>query len=103
MTLSPNVFPCIEDYLSKFKTLRILCKDCQIDVKDDRCIYVILANLGSAYSVFVSTFYATEEALGSSYQTIINIFIFSRGRVYCNNNMLYTGSLDETNSDIYTG
>jgi hypothetical protein len=25
MTLSPNDFPCIEDYLSKFKTLRLLC------------------------------------------------------------------------------
>jgi hypothetical protein len=27
MTLSPNDFPCIEYYLSKFKTLRILCKE----------------------------------------------------------------------------
>jgi hypothetical protein len=32
-------------------------------------------------------------------ETIINIFIYSRGRVYCSNIMLYTGSLDETNSD----
>jgi hypothetical protein len=35
MTLSPNDFPCIEDYLSKFKTLRILFKECKIDMKDD--------------------------------------------------------------------
>jgi hypothetical protein len=35
---------------------------------EDRCIYVILAKLGSAYSIFVSTFYATKEALGSAYQ-----------------------------------
>jgi hypothetical protein len=27
----------------------------------------------------------------------------ARGRVYCSNNMLYTGSLDETNFDRYTG
>jgi hypothetical protein len=27
----------------------------------------------------------------------------NRGRVYCNNNMLYIGSLDETNFDRYTG
>jgi hypothetical protein len=26
LTLSQNVFSCIEDYLSKFKTLRILCQ-----------------------------------------------------------------------------
>jgi hypothetical protein len=61
MTLNPNDFPCIEDYLSKFKTLRLLLKDCKIDMKDDQCIYVILAKLGSAYFVFVSTFYALEK------------------------------------------
>jgi hypothetical protein len=66
MTLSPNDFSCIEDYLYKFKTLRLLCIDCKIDLKEDRCIYVILAKLGSAYSVFVSTCYATREALGSA-------------------------------------
>jgi hypothetical protein len=37
-------------------------------MKDDRCTYVILAKLGSAYSIFVSTFYATIETLGDSYQ-----------------------------------
>jgi hypothetical protein len=37
-TLSPNYFPFIEDYLSKFKTLRILCIECNLDLKEDRCI-----------------------------------------------------------------
>jgi hypothetical protein len=68
MTLSLNDFPCIEDYLSKFKTLRILLKGCNIDLKDDKCIYVISVKLDSAYFVFVSTFCATREALGSAYQ-----------------------------------
>ena len=68
MTLIPNDFPCIEDYLSKFKTLRIVCVDCKLDLKEDRCLYVILPNLGRAYFVFVSTFYATRESLGSSYK-----------------------------------
>jgi hypothetical protein len=68
MILSPNDFPCIEDYLFKFKTLRIFLKDCKMDLGDDRCIYVILANIGSAYFVFVSTFYATKEALRGAYQ-----------------------------------
>jgi hypothetical protein len=36
-------------------------------MKDDQCIYVILAKLGSAYSIFVSTFHSTREALGDSY------------------------------------
>jgi hypothetical protein len=37
-------------------------------MKDDRCIYVILTKFGSAYSVFVSNFYASREALGSAYK-----------------------------------
>jgi hypothetical protein len=68
LTLSPSDFSCIEDYLSKFKTLRTLCEECKIKIDEDRCIYLILSKLGSAYSVFVSTFYAMQEALGEAYQ-----------------------------------
>jgi hypothetical protein len=68
MTLIPNDFPCIEEYLSKFKTLRISCKECKIDLEDERCIHIIFSNLGSAYSIFLSTFYDTREALGTSYK-----------------------------------
>jgi hypothetical protein len=56
MTLSPNGFPCIEYYLSKFKTLILLCIEFQLDLLEDRCINFILAKLGSAYFFFVSTF-----------------------------------------------
>jgi hypothetical protein len=68
MTLSPSDFSCIEEYLSKFKTLRTLCEECKIKIEEDRCIYIILSKLGSAYSVFVSTFYAMQGALGTTYQ-----------------------------------
>ena len=73
MNLISNDFPCIEDYLSKLKTLRILCIDCKLDMKEEWCIYVILAKFGSAYFVFVSTFYATRETLGSAYKKLIRI------------------------------
>jgi hypothetical protein len=68
LTLSPSDFSCIEDYLSKFKTLRTLCEECKIKIDEDCCIYLILSKLGSAYYVFVSTFYAMQEALGEAYQ-----------------------------------
>ena len=68
MNLSPNDFSCIEDYLSKFKTLIILCEKCNIKLEEERCIYIILAKFGSAYSVFVSTFYATKESLRAAYK-----------------------------------
>jgi hypothetical protein len=70
LTLSPNDFSCLGDYLSRFKTLRILCEECKIKMEEECCIYLILSNLGSAYHVFVSTFYAMREALGEeAYET----------------------------------
>jgi hypothetical protein len=70
MNLSPDNFICNEDYLSTLKTLILLVKDCKIYMGDDRCIYIILSKLGSAYYVFLSTFYATREALGGAYQAL---------------------------------
>jgi hypothetical protein len=67
LTLSPSDFSCLGDYLSKFKTLRLLCIECDIKMKEPCCIYLILSKLGSAYFVFVSTFYAMKEALGEAY------------------------------------
>jgi hypothetical protein len=64
LTLSPNDFSFLGDYLSRFKTLKILCEECNIKMEEERFIYLILSKLGSAYSVFVSIFYAMREALG---------------------------------------
>jgi hypothetical protein len=64
LTLSPNDFSCVGDYLFRFKTLRILCEECKIKMEEECCIYLILSKLGSAYYVFVSTFYSMREALG---------------------------------------
>jgi hypothetical protein len=68
LTLIPSVFSCIGDYVSKFKTLKCFCEECEINMEEERCIYLILSKLGSAYPMFVSTFYAMREALGKSYQ-----------------------------------
>jgi hypothetical protein len=37
-------------------------------MEEEHCVYLIISNLGSAYSRFVSTFYATREALRKDYQ-----------------------------------
>jgi hypothetical protein len=65
--LNLSDFSYIEDYLSKFNTIIILLEDYKIENKDDQLRYVILANLGSEYSIFVSTFHSTREALGVAY------------------------------------
>ena len=36
-------------------------------MKELCCIYLILSKLGSAYSMFVSTFYDMKEALGEDF------------------------------------
>jgi hypothetical protein len=64
LTLSPNDFSYLGDYLPRFKTLRILCEECKIKMEEEHCIYFILSKLGSEYFVFVSTFYSLREALG---------------------------------------
>jgi hypothetical protein len=68
LILNPNDFSGSGDYLSKFKTLKILCEECEIKMEEERCIYLILSKLGSAYFVFVFTFYAMREALGTTYK-----------------------------------
>jgi hypothetical protein len=62
LTLDPNNFSCIEDFLSKFKTLRYLLEGVKVKKDDGNLIYSILTKLGPAYSVFVSTFHSTREA-----------------------------------------
>ena len=55
ISLNPNDFSCIQYYLSKYKTLKLLCVEWKIKKEDKQCIYHILSKLGPAYSVFVST------------------------------------------------
>ena len=54
LTFIPSDFSCLGDYLSKFKTLKILCEECNIKMEEEHCIYLIISKLGSAYFVFVS-------------------------------------------------
>ena len=63
LTLDPSNFPSIEDYLSKFKTLKLLLEGCKVSKEEEPLIYGILAKLPLAYSIFVSTFHSTREAL----------------------------------------
>lgn len=66
LTLDPNTFSCMEDFITKFKTLRVLLAACEVTKGDDGLIYAILAKLGPAYSVFLSTVHSTKEAFISS-------------------------------------
>ena len=62
LTLDPNNFSSIEDFLSKCKTLILLLEGVKVKNEDGSLSYSILTKLGPAYSVFVSTFHSTREA-----------------------------------------
>ena len=68
LTLDPNNFSSIEDFLSKFKTLRLLLEGVKVKKEDGNLIYSILTKLGPAYSMFVSTFNSIREAFISQGQ-----------------------------------
>ena len=61
LTLDPKFFSSIEDFLCKFKTLRLLLERCEVKKKDDALIYAILAKLGYLYFVFMSNFHSNRE------------------------------------------
>lgn len=63
--LNPGNFNTTKDFFTKMKSLR---QQCGIDKKDEQLILSILSKLSFEYSVFVSTFYATKDALGSQFK-----------------------------------
>ena len=66
--LSPSDFDTIQDIFKIFKFLLKHLKACGIDKKEDQLILSILSKLGPNYSVFVSTFFATKSAIGSTWK-----------------------------------
>lgn len=63
LTLVPSSFSSIEDFLYFLKTLRLILECCKVKKEDDSLIYGILSKLGPIYSLFLSTFHSTREAL----------------------------------------
>jgi hypothetical protein len=68
IALDPVKFHQIEDYITKFKLLRLQLSDCGITEANDQEIMVILSKLKAPFDIFVSTFYSTRDALGANYK-----------------------------------
>ena len=69
--MDPKGFSCIENFLPKFKTLRLLLEGSKVTKKYDSLVYVILEKLGPVYYVFVSTLHSTKQAFlakGTAYK-----------------------------------
>ena len=61
-------FKNIQDIFYKFNSFRLELSNFFITKYDEKLILSILSKLGPKYSIFVSTFYATMDALGSAYK-----------------------------------
>lgn len=95
-----KTFLSIEDFLSKFKTLRLLLEGYKVIKTDDGLIDAILAKLVPTYSIFVSTLHSTREyflSQGSAYKSpSFDAFCDSliRGQDF----FLHLGSINTTNT-----
>ena len=64
--LSPCDFDNIKYFFYKFNSIRLKLSNCGITKDDEKLILSILSKLGPKYLIFVSTFYATMDSLGSA-------------------------------------
>ena len=67
--LNPCDFDNIQEFFSEFNSIILELSDCGITKDDEQLILSILSKLGPEYSIFLSIFYATMDALGSAYKT----------------------------------
>ena len=99
ISLNPNDFSCIQDYLSKYKTLRLLCEECKIKKEDKQCIYHILSKLGPAYSVSVSAFYSMKESLTAASYVEPSLESLCDSLIREQDNLIHLGTIN--NVDTY--
>ena len=57
ISLQPKNFETIQQLFTKYKSLVLQCKQCGLERKYEHLVVLVLINLGSNYSVFVSTFH----------------------------------------------
>ena len=74
ISLRPSEFKTIEEFITMFKSLVLLLKQCGIEKEEDQ---LILSKLGPEYLVFVSTFYATKLAIRNWRMPSLDAFIDS--------------------------
>jgi hypothetical protein len=69
-TLDPKFFDNIQDFLTKFKYLKLSLASSGIDksTQVDQLILTVLAKLGPEYGVYVSTFHYSRYLLGTKWK-----------------------------------
>jgi hypothetical protein len=68
IALSPGNFDTIHDFFTKIKALLFELKLCNIEKIEEQLILSILSKLGPQYSMFVSSFYTTKLAMGTTWK-----------------------------------
>ena len=58
VALHPSSFETVQQFFTKFKYLALQCRQCGIEIKDEKNVLFLLNKLGPEYSVFVSIFHS---------------------------------------------
>ena len=61
--LHPNNFESIQQFFTKYKSLVLQYKQCELERKDENLVLSILRNIGPEYSVFVSKFHSGRASI----------------------------------------
>ena len=78
MKLRQSDFDFIQEFFTKFKSVLLQLKMCQINKDNSQMVLSNLSKLGLDYNIFVSTFYSTRLALGASYKMpTLDVFVAS--------------------------
>jgi hypothetical protein len=70
LTLDPKSFDNIQYFLTKFKDLLSQLKACRVDksAEEKQMVLTILSNIGTEFSVFISTFHTVKLASGATWK-----------------------------------
>ena len=77
IALEPSSFETIQQFFTKYKALVLQCKQCGLERKDEQLVFSVINNLGSEYSIFVSTFHSERDSIPNWKMPSLDAFVES--------------------------
>ena len=73
----PNSFESIKQLFTKYKSLIMQCKQCGLERKHEQLVLSVLSNIGSDYSVFLSTLHSRRTSIPNWNMPSLDSFVES--------------------------
>ena len=75
IALHPNSFETIQQFLTKFKSLALQCKQCGIERKYEKLVPSLLSKIGLEYYVFFFTFHSRSASIPNWKMPSLDAFV----------------------------